>query len=403
MTSDTLPAQSQERTIETSVFVLRLNRASLASYRLNLRLRSECSAQLALARAIGSSPSWASVPRATLVVRAGEEPVLGVLASLSQPMQGHRIEAQVRAAESAVGRLRYIGYQQAERCVERLAAELVRRFGHEEICQFRYAAIPRGGLIVLGMLAEVLRIPHSQLEGSADPHTPLVVVDDCALSGARFSAFLASRPMDKVIFAHLFSHPTLRAAIEEREARVVTCVSSFDLVDHGPELGAEEYAVARRRWIDRLGSSRYWIGDPDRVCFPWTEPDHLLWNPVDAEVESGWKLLPPERCLNGRQVIPTPRPRIEVQPAGKGTLRPSQQALFGRLGKETLMIRLDTGERFRLNGSGQDMWWALVKQDSTESAVKALLRKYHVAESILRSDLAAFTATALERGLLAES
>ena len=231
--------------------------------------------------------------RATLVVKPGEEPAIGIFAE-ADAAQEARIAVQAHDAAGAVGRLRYVSYAAAERHAARLADELVRRFGESAVRGFRYAAIPRGGHLVLGVLAALLDLPPARLAGEGEPGAPLVAVDDCALSGARFGAFLAGCAAERVIFAHLASHPELRAAIAAREPRVLACLAAFDLADHGP--GQAGYAAARARWAERLGAGRYWVGDPDLVCFPWNEPDRLVWVPATERIESGWKLLPPQRA-----------------------------------------------------------------------------------------------------------
>ncbi len=383
--------------IKALVFALRLDKEALNGYRRNLRFRSERKAQLALASALSLSPDWSAQP-ATFVVKPGEQPLIGILTEVDTA-QASRIGVQIRAAEKAIGRLRYITYEEAERHADRLAEKLIRRFGAENVRGFRYAAIPRGGLIVLGMLAALLDLPPSQLSGeSLSPDTPLVVVDDCALSGARFGSFLATCNAERVIFAHLGSNPELRTAIETREPRVSACLAAFDLEDHGPRL--EGYADARARWSERLGPCRYWIGDTEGVCFPWNEPDRLVWDPSAQRIESGWRLLPPERCIKQRAARPPAGIRVEVQPSGRGPLRPSRSALFGSFGGETLLATLDRGETFLLAGSGQEIWWALVKHGSTGRAVAALANRYRVEEAILRADLETFVESLLARGLL---
>src|ERR671910_1255702 len=141
-----------------------------------------------LADALAVSPLWAEMPRATLVVRAAPDPLLGVVGYFDAAGRA-RLEALRWQLEHILPRLRYVGYAQAQEDCERLAARLVERFGRDELRGFRFVAIPRGGFIVLGMLAYILGLERSQLEAapySEHAGAPLVVVDDCALSGVRF-------------------------------------------------------------------------------------------------------------------------------------------------------------------------------------------------------------------------
>ncbi|HKH43123.1 MAG TPA: PqqD family peptide modification chaperone [Thermoanaerobaculia bacterium] len=303
---------------------------------------------------------------------------------------------QARTCESTLGRLRYVGYRQAEEAVAELADRLRSGLGARELRSFSYVAIPRGGLIVLGMLASMLDVPRAQVAAQAVSNGPLVVVDDCAQSGVRFGAFLASRPEPQVVFAHLFSHPDLRAAIEKREPRVVACIAARDLRDYPPETLTDGFAEAYRRWVARLGPQRYWVGDCERLCFPWNEPEHVLRNLAAADLETAWKLVPPHYCFKAGAAA---RPDIQVQPGGHGRLRPSPAVLFGRWNGDTVVARIDTGEVLRLPGSAGAMWWALVKTGDLTAAHRELIGRYRIDAETLRTDLAAFSADLLERGL----
>lgn len=307
---------------------------------------------------------------------------------------------QARTCESTLGRLRYVGYRQVEEAVAELADRLRSRLGAQEVRSLSYVAIPRGGLIVLGMLASMLDVPRAQLSAQAVSDGPLVVVDDCAQSGVRFGAFLAGRPEPRVLFAHLFSHPDLRAAIETRETRVVACMAARDLRDYGPETFTEEFAEAHRRWVARLGPQRYWVGDCERLCFPWNEPEHVIRDLAAADLQTAWKLVPPPYCFKAGGGA---RPDVQVQPRGprsQGRLRPSPAVLFGRWNGDTVVARIDSGEVLRLPGSAGAMWWTLVKTGDLAATHRALIRRYQVDAETLRTDLSAFAADLLARGLL---
>ena len=301
--------------------------------------------------------------------------------------------AQVRVLESAIGNLRYIGSGEVERAVRQLAEKLSRHFGGH-VRGFRFTAIPRGGFVVLGILASMLDLPPERLGGVPSPAETLVVVDDCALSGGRFGSFIAEQAADRIVFAHLCSHPSLRAAILAREPRVTASIAAFDLSER-----SREPQAAPNRWLERLGSHRYWVGDCEPVCFPWNEPDRLIWNPVAREVELGWKIVPPQRCYKRGGVNQLSIP-IQIQPQGRGPLRPSPDALFGRAGHETIVAHLRSGLTYRLTDSSHAMWWALLKAGAPESAQDLLSRQYDVAPEALRFDLEEFVNSLLEQGLI---
>jgi hypothetical protein len=351
-----------------------------------------------LAKAIAISPGWSSQAKLTFLARVEPEPVLGILCN--GDVDPRTFATQAQAYERTIGRLRYIGYRDTEEAVAELGDRLRNLIGAREMQSLPYVAIPRGGLIVLGMLASMLDLPREQV-GAGRPGTdgPVVIIDDCAQSGARFGAFLASRPEPRVIFAHLFSHPNLRAAVEAREPRV-TCVAARDLHDDGPEILAENYADPQDLWSARLGCQRYWIGDCERLCFPWNEPERVLWDPGTQDLATAWKLVPPPHCFKASGSGAASPPDIQVQPGGRGRLRPAPSVLYGRTNGEIVVVRIDSGEIFRLPGSADAFWSALVATGDAEAACRRLERRYGMAAADLRPDLLAFCETLLRQGLL---
>jgi hypothetical protein len=328
--------------------------------------------------------------------------MLGVLGHFDAATEV-KMEALRWQVDIALARLQYVSYAQAEQDCERLAVRLIERFGLDTLRRFRFAAIPRGGFIVLGMLAYILNLEQTQLEQSysMQPDVPLVVVDDCALSGARFGHYLRRCPERQVIFAHLYSHPDLRAAIEVREAQVRACLSAHDLYDYAPEHLGDQYSAWREAWLARLDDHGYWIGQPGHVCFAWNEPDIAIWNPITQRVERGWHVVPPEFCLKNRSTPDTTGPiRVQVQPEGKGPLKPSAQVLFGEFEALIVIGNVQTGQSFALEGVAADMWRAIVEYGDLEEVMTTLLRDYDVDKSTLQADLQAFIAELLEQGLL---
>jgi hypothetical protein len=334
------------------------------------------------------------------VVRFTPRPALGVVGRFDAAAE-ERLTAIGPQLVRALSRLRYVSYSQAEEDCERLATQLIERFGREELYRFRFAPVPRGGLIVLGMLAYVLGLEHTQLEPPYPPETPLVVVDDCAISGLRFRQFLARCESRQVVFAHLYSHPDLRAAIEACESRVIACMGAQDLHDHGPERYGAEYRAWRERWLARFGSaSGYWLGQPDRLCFPWNEPDSSIWNSVTGRVERGWRIIPPELCLKNRSTTGMKPIPVHVQPEGPGPLRTSAPVLFGQFEGHVVVGNMETKESFTLTGVAADMWTALVEHGDLEDAVVPLSEEYAVDQATLRADLREFVEDLLARGLI---
>jgi hypothetical protein len=338
------------------------------------------------------------MPRAALVVRPEPNPLLGVVGYFDAAGRA-RLEGLRWLLERILPNLRYVSYDQAEKDCEQLATQLAQRFGRDALRDFRFAAIPRGGFIVLGILAYILRLGREQLEPPHPPEKPLVIVDDCAFSGVRFGEFMERCESRRVVFAHLYSPPELRDAIEAREPRV-DCLGVRDLRDRAVENLGDEYPAWRERWMERMDRRGYWVGQPDHVCFAWNEPDIDIWNPVTEREESGWRFVPPELCLKNRSAPGAEPIQVQVQPEGRGPLMPSDHVLFGELEGQVVVGDLKAQESFVLSDVGADMWRAVVEHGDLEGAADALLKHYDVEEATLRADLRSFADDLHSRGLL---
>jgi Coenzyme PQQ synthesis protein D (PqqD) len=359
---------------------------ALSTYTQKLGL-SGAEAPTALARALAASPGWPPDAGARLLVRQGAHPVLAATGRFDAAGQAW-LQGQAYSLAPACASLRYLDYPEAEAECRELAARLRTALGPDRLAAARFAAVPRGGLIVLGLLSVLLDLDRDQI-GPPFPHDrPLVAVDDCIVSGARAFRFLGQTDHPEVVFAHLFSHPELRAAILEREPRVAACVSARDL-------------TGRRLDLDReIPGDRYWSGEVEALCFPWNEPDRTFWNPVSERWELAWRIVPPELCLKNHPAPGTEPIPIQIQPEGKGPLRPSERALFAEIDGSVILFDLETGQGFHLGGAGSDLWRSIVRLGDLDAAVAALVPEYDVPEETLRLDARRFADDLLARGLL---
>ena len=276
----------------------------------------------------------------------------------------------------------------------------------ETLSRCQFVALPRGGLFVLGMLAYLLDLRADQVGDAgtaefadASDDTPLVLVDDCALSGLRFAETLERVDPPSVVFAHLFSHPRLRAAIQERERRVVGCFAGEDLLDLGDELLYEDRAKWEERWHARSDGRAYWIGLPEHVCFPWNEPDIAIWNAESEVEEAPWRIVPPEYCLKNRPVAPG-SVRLQEQRACEGSIRAGEATLFARFEEEVLAADVKTGCAYSFSGIAGEIWTALVDGASPRSVVDDLAAEYDVEPGRLQADVDSLVERAVELGLL---
>lgn len=300
------------------------------------------------------------------------------------------------------GSVRHVDYRQAERDAEQLAAQLVAHCGRRQLARSTFCAIPRGGLFVLGLLAYLLDLKVGQLTtftaaaGLPAPG-PLVLVDDCALTGARLGEALAGGDATTVVVAHLYSHPALRRAVVEREPQVEACLAAGDLEDLTPlALGGDEQQEAwRRRWHRRLGGERYWLGQPQLVSFSWSEPDRPFWNPVTGTVEDGWRFLTPHRCLKNRAWL-----GLEPRGGPPPRWRLAEAVAVGRFDDTLWLCHTGSEEVFSLDPVAARMLRTLLEGGEAEEARTVLADELGGEPAVVASDLDTFTLRLTAAGLL---
>jgi hypothetical protein len=287
-----------------------------------------------------------------------------------------------------------VSYDQVERDCEVFAQRLSDRLGRETLDDAHFVGIPRGGLVISGMLSYALDLSHAQIGRSSSDDDPLVVVDDCALTGSRFRRFLQQYPDREIIFAPLYAHPELCVSIEHDEPRVTACVNARDLHDYGPEELGDDYSEWKAQWRERHADKRYWIGRTEHLCFPWGEADTATWNPYHERVEQGLSVVPPEYSLKTRPGTGASQRQapnsVQVQPTPAGPLRPATTVLFGEVGDHTIVANPEADVCVELGGTAASMWHALVEHGTIDDTTGALRQTYSVDAATLRADLVDF-------------
>jgi hypothetical protein len=290
--------------------------------------------------------------------------------------------------------MRFIGYQAAECYCRRLASQLHAHLG-PELGESRFVAIPRGGLIVLGMLSYILRLERAQVEGWGSTAANLVVVvDDCSLSGRRFAMALERLDAPRVVFAHLFSHPQLRQAILDSEPRVEACLAAEDLHER-TDFAPGDAEAFWAQWRERLPGRRYWLGAVEPIAFAWSEPDKVLWNERTQRLEDNWHRVSPRYCLDTWGALGIP-----LMEAPPGSLDVPPHVCWKIDGDEVILWHSQVDQVYGLQGVAGAMWRALVAYGDADAVVKYLLSRYDVDGGKLRSDLIAFVNELLGKGLL---
>jgi len=376
-----------------------------------------------LGQTIVANELWQSLRCADLVGRIEPRPILAAFGTFSEHDR-FSLENLAIHIQDAFRYLRYVDYRSVEAAVVRLAGTLTERFGADTVRRFSYTAIPRGGLIVLGMLAYVLGIPRGRIISGKwkEPEEALVVLDDCALSGVRFQEFLrqavatrqpdnqgegqssAGRPSAScpVVFCPLFAPRELCSAIETQEASVVACCSGEELEDLATQRFGEHYAEWYEFRKSRMGQRGYWVGFPELIAFPWGAPELNYWNSTTGRFEADWNVLPIGLRKKGWRER---EPASIVQRAGPGPLQAAADVLWTDIDGDVAIARMPLAEEgptgcFRLDGPAATMWRALVRHGTLEAAEMAVTDHYAVDSAIARTDLNTFVASLERQGYL---
>ena len=354
-----------------------------------------------LARAVAASPTWPGLGETAIVVRETPEPLIGVVGRFDDAALT-RLAVLTWQLEHVLPRTMVLDYDAVEGAVERLAAALTARFGRSTCARLRYTALPRGGYLVLGLLAYALGLDQARLDAHDDADTALVVVDDCIVSGHRLRRFLdAAQPKHPIIAATLFAAPELRAAAE-RDPRLRAVVSAHDLRDDAERRHGVGYETWQEGWRRRDDGS-YWIGHTQHVVFPWNEPDAGFWNAASGRAERMWRLVAPERCAKNRPPVGEAPVDVQTQPTGTGPWHPAPAVLMARFEDTHILGAPHWPGCITLEGSAAAMWDGLVAHGSPAKAAQALAPAYDVEPERLRADLETFAAALVERGALEDA
>jgi hypothetical protein len=359
-----------------------------------LRLVGHDRPLLALSDALATSAPAATLPGVVLAVRELPDPLLVVAGTVDRAGQA-RLSELAGLLDEAGERLRFVGWKEVEDlCL--VLAERLRALLGPELPSIRLVGVPRGGLIVGGLLAYALDLPRHRL-GTGEAET-LLLVDDCVLSGLRLREELATVDAERVVIATLFAHPEVGRAVEASEPRVLRFVSATDLDDHAPTMlgtgGAEAW---RRRWA-ALVPERYGTALLDLLVFPWSEPQVRLRNPETGEVEQHWSLAPQEACFRRRV-----EPRVlEVQAADElpGTARLAPHVLPVRREGTMFLVDTATSRSFALRGAASSLWSTWLETGDDERTARLIGDEHGRPEGEVRSDLEGLLRRLRREGLL---
>jgi hypothetical protein len=350
----------------------------------------------AFAQALATSPIWMRLRhQAVLAVRPHPEPMVAVFGVVDDE-DGPLTDALGWHTDALLKRLRPIRYAEAERACETLAVQLHTRLGDDVLAASSIVGLPRGGLLVAGLLAYALGLPSERIGVPPAEGGRLLLVDDCVLSGSRLGRWLDANPGPPVIAVHVASVPACREAIVAEHPRVSECLAAIDLTDHASEYGEGWHERWRERSPDDL-----WTGDPDHVVFPWNEPDSAVWNAERGCAERAWRVVPPSWCLKNRAESGDAPDEVQVNTTGlDGPDSPADDALWAEFDGGVVVATPRDERAIRLTGVAAVCWRELVAHGHAEAASAAVVAIYGAPADVVRSDVATLVQRLAARGLL---
>lgn len=371
----------------------------------------------ALASGIRANPLWSRLPGARLIARSKPEPLLVVVGAFDKQQQLLLGELKLQI-DLLMHEREIVDYAHAESVCRRMANRLLEAFGRELLQQAQFAAIPRGGWIVLGMLSYCLGLRKEQLTtlDAASADGTLFIVDDCSLSGVRFRESLGSTAANSVVFCPLYAPRALCEAIVAKEPRVVDCLAGADIRDTSPGQGDAEYAAWKQRRLAQVGSDAYWLGQPLGVAFAWCSPQTRRWDDIHGRFEEGWNVVPTSRCLQRRLLLQRLESDIDADylpaliinsPPSGVELAAADRVLWCDRGSDVVVASVplsfdEPSNAYVLEGISAEFWRLLMSHGSLDRAVQTLLERYQVARTQLEADLAVLAEQMCVEGLLVD-
>ncbi|MGM1051966.1 MAG: PqqD family protein [Pseudomonadota bacterium] len=381
-----------------------------------MRCDSVSEAVIQLMESIRTNRLWYEMKDANLVGRSSPQPMLAVFGHFSSSELARWRDLAMLIKEGVLYH-RHIDYAEAEAAAQLLAEKLVACYGRIALSHFHFTAIPRGGVIVLGILSYILDLKKDQIFVSSSLPAncqTLVVVDDCSLSGLRFQQFLKQLAVDRVVLCTLCSVPELCRMIEQREIKVEKFINAIDLYDLGEQRFGENYPKWRAEQRSLMGEDGYWVGIPQPVSFAWSEPQTTCWNAERKEFEASWNLVPPHLCIKRRIMAEQLERSFGMESGGKsitfiddkqGGFRAASRVLWVRTGSVISIARIpDTSQFvscFCLDGVAADMWESLLLHGTLDGVCEELVDLYDVDPEVFFLDLMNFIAELTTHNLLA--
>lgn len=368
----------------------KLTHQALTSYSQSFNLNQAHSLN-ELIVAIAKNGFWHIDEQSFIVCRACTDGAYIAICT-TESSQDHlsEINSQLQSLDTSLQQIQYLDSTQCLDLTKSLAKIIKQTVPENILKNSQVVAIPRGGLFIQAMLSYFLPLKHHQLqytENDVDT-SPLIIVDDCAISGLRLAQQLEKFPNRDIYFFTIASPEKLRDSVKLKEARVLDFKSVVNI---------KSYSTLKAQNTQQ----RYWLGQCDAVIFPWSETQRSHFSNGKLSNRPLWKIAPDKLCMSTKakkQAIKA----TEVKENQSAVLSTPDNILHFTDQGITKILDASTMKHYSLDAIGSDIWQSLLSNSNLDHALAELSATYKVSKTRLNNDMQLLTQKLIDAGLINE-
>ena len=368
----------------------KLTRQALTSYSQSFNLNQAHSLN-ELIVAIAKNEFWHIDEQSFIVCRACTDGAY-IAVCTTESSQDHlsEINSQLQSLDTSLQQIQYLDSTQCLDLTKSLAKIIKQTVPENILKNSQVVAIPRGGLFIQAMLSYFLPLEHHQLqytENDVDT-SPLIIVDDCAISGLRLAQQLKKFPNREIYFFTIASPRELRDSVNSKESRILDFKSVLDV---------KSYST-----LDLNHASQcYWRGQCDTIIFPWSETQRSYRFNGQLSNVPLWKVAPNKLCLSAREKKQRIR-TTEIKENPSSVMSTPDDVLYHTDQGLTRILNVSTMKHYSLDSIGSTIWQSLLKNADLDNVLAELSSIYGVSKTKLNSDVQLLTQKLFNDGLINE-
>jgi len=162
-----------------------------------------------------------------------------------------------------------------------------------------------------------------------------------------------------------------------------------------PKAGETPDNAQAAQWQTLLGDGRYWVGPSEMVAFAWSEPNKNTLNPFTGQFESGWRLVPPDKCLKNKSELGIPPRAIQ-----SANWRVPSTVATGWFDGVLWLLQTETEQADKLETFAADAWRALAVYGNMDATLDFLQTRYSTDPDALRNHLQEVTQNLIDAKLV---